>query len=318
MGIFKIFAKGIQTTNRRFPVVVYLWIINFVFSLMIVTPLYYLLNRDFSSSLMGDQLGKGIDFLWLGDIFYKYRDFYPALGGWILAPALFYLLLYIFLNGGIIGRIADVKGKVNLQSFFADCGKYFFRFFRVFLMSILGYALVLGLLFRVISWLLNFWKKSASTEWPVIISSNLKFLIAILLFSIVRMFFDYIRIRLVVEDSKKTIQALIGNIFFLRKRFLSAWGLYLLVGLIVVGLGVAYIAVYQSFSKIGVLFVIGFIWQQIYVFSKMWTKTLFFSTEYKFYKSQPSKVTSPEKLSRKSRKKFTPPLKKKTKKGGKN
>ena len=283
MRTLKTFEKGFQSTNKNVRMVVYLWLINFIFSVLIVTPLCFLINKDFSRSLMSDQILKGIDFLWLGDIVYKYRDFNPALVGWFIIPVVFFLLLYIFLNGGIIGRIATQGENIDLTSFFSDCGRYFFRFFRVFLISLVAYFVVFGGIFKGISALFKLWTKNASTEWPLIFSSILTFLIQFLLFSIVRMFFDYVRVRLVVEDSKKTIRATLLNMAFIGKRFFKAWSLYLLVGLIMVIFGVVYLAVYQPLPKIGLLIILAFIWQQAYVLSKMWTKILFYSTEYHFF-----------------------------------
>jgi uncharacterized membrane protein HdeD (DUF308 family) len=141
---------------------------------------------------------------------------------------------------------------------------------------------VLGGIHSIISALFNLWKKSASTEWPLILASILEFLILVLLFSIVRMFFDYVRVRLVVEKSKKAIRATLLNISFIGKRFFRAWFLYLLVGLITAVFGVIYLALYQPLPKIGILLIVGFIWQQMYVLSRMWTKILFYSTEYHF------------------------------------
>lgn len=284
MRILKTFAQGFLTTNRKIRMAVYLWLINFLFSAVVITPIYLLISKDTSRSLMAEQLSRGIDLLWLGDVIYKYKNFYPALLGWFIIPGIFFLLLYIFLNGGIIGRIAAQDEGVSLSNFFADCGKYFFRFFRVFLLSIVGYIVVFGIIFKLFSALFGLWEKNASTEWPLLFSSNLKFLVMVLLFSIVRMFFDYVKVRLVVEDSRKSIRAALLNFAFIGKRFLKAWFLYLLVGLIAVIFGVIYLAVYQSLSKIGLMLVIAFIWQQVYLLSKMWTKILFFSTEYHFYK----------------------------------
>lgn len=283
MRILKTFGHGFQTTNKKVKIVLYLWIINFVFSIMIVTPIYYLINKDLSRSLMANQLDKGVNILWLGDIIYKYKDFYPALLGWFIIPGILFLLLYIYLNGGIIGRIVAQGERVDLASFFSDCGKHFFRFFRVFLISLVGYVVVFGVIFRIISAPFNIWEKHASTEWSVIFPSNIKFLILVLLFSVVRMFFDYVRVRLVVEDSKKTIRATLLNMVFIGKRFFKAWFLYLLVGLITVAFGVACLAIYQPLPKMGFLLIVAFIWQQIYMLSRMWTKVLFYSTEYHLF-----------------------------------
>jgi hypothetical protein len=59
MKILKIFEKGFQTTNKRLKMVVYLWLINFIFSVLIVTPVYFLIKKDLSGSLMADQILKG-------------------------------------------------------------------------------------------------------------------------------------------------------------------------------------------------------------------------------------------------------------------
>ena len=282
MKILNTFEKGFQTTNKRLTMVVYLWLINFIYSVLIVTPVYFLIKKDLSHSLMADQIIKGTGLLWLGDIIYKYQEVFPSLVGWFLIPGIFFMLLYIFLYGGIIGRIAAQDEPMKMTSFLADCSKYFFTFLRVFLISLVAYLVVFGGIHSVISALFNLWKKSASTEWPLILSSVLEFLILVLLFSIVRMFFDYVRVRLVVEKSKKTIRATLLNVTFIGKRFFKAWFLYLLVGLITAVFGIIYLAVYQLLPKIGILLIVGFIWQQAYVLSRMWTKILFYSTEYHF------------------------------------
>ena len=285
MNIFKSFNQGLKTTNERWKLVLYIWLINFIFSILMITPLYFLLRKEFSHSLMGDRIYQGFNLLWLGDLAYKYKDFYPPLLGWLLIPGLFFLLLFVFLNGGLLGRIAAQEEKVNLSNFFADCGQYFFRFFRVFLLSLFGYFLVFVIIFRGISPFFDLWTENASSEWPLIYAANIKFLLAILLFSIIRMFFDYVRVRLVVEDSKKTIKATILNLSFLGQRFFKAWFLYLLVGLVAVILGIIYLILGKFFPRIGVFLIFFFIIQQLYLLSRMWTRLLFFSTEYHFFKA---------------------------------
>ncbi|UCC41466.1 MAG: hypothetical protein JSV96_08625 [Candidatus Aminicenantes bacterium] len=286
MRVLKIFGQGFSTTNKKVRMIAYLWFINFIFSIVVVTPIYFLLNKDFSRSMMADELAKGVDLLLLGDLAYKHQNLFPVLLRLLLIPGVVFGLLYIFLNGGIIGRIRAQDEKVMMSDFLADCARYFFRFFRVFLISIVGYFVVFGIAFRAISALFNLWSRNASTQWTVIISSNLEFLIMVLLFTIVRMFFDYVRVRLVIEDSKKTLRATLLNLKFKGKRFFRAWLLYLLPGVITVIFAVIYFAVYQPMLKMGFLLLIAFIWQQVYVLSRMWTKILFYSTEYHFFISE--------------------------------
>jgi len=281
MGLLKLFIQGFSTANRRARMVIYLWLTNFLFSLLIVTPFYLLINKEFSRSLMGDTLAEGFGLLWFADIAYKYKDIPGIFAGWMLVPGVIFLFLYIFLNGGLIGRIADERETINFEKFFSDCGKYFFRFLRVFLISLFGYALVV-LIYRLICSLFKIWTENASSEWPLIISSNLKFLILLLLFSIIRMYFDYVKIRLVVEDSKRTVLVSILNLTFIGKRFFRAWFLYLLVGIIGLIFGLIYLGISRILPSSGYLVIMVFIWQQIYILSRMWVKLLFFSTEYHF------------------------------------
>ena len=151
----------------------------------------------------------------------------------------------------------------------------------MFLISLFGYALVI-ITHRFISSLFKLWTKNASTEWPLIISSNLKFLIFILLFSAVRMYFDYVKIRLVVEDSKRTILTTVLNLAFIGKRFFKAWFLYLLVGIMALLFGLAYLGISKILPSSGYAVIMIFIWQQLYLLSRMWVKMLFFATEYHF------------------------------------
>lgn len=262
--------------------VIYLWLINFLFSLMVITPLYLLLNKELPRSLAGDTITEKFDLMWLGDLVFKYKDIHAALLGWLAVGGIVYLLFHIFLNGGVIGRIVEQRERISLGNFFSDCGKFFWRFFRVFLFSLIAYAFVIGVIYRLVSSLFKLWTKNASNEWPLIISSNLKFLILIFLFYTIRMFFDYVRIRLVVEDSKRTIAATILNFAFIGKRFFKAFFLYFLVGIAGIIFSLIYFGVSKILPSSASFMVIVFIWQQLYILSRMWIKILFFSTEYHF------------------------------------
>jgi len=279
MTIGRLFKRGINSTLTKSRIAVYLWLFNLLFSLLIVAPFYFLIRNETSNSLMGDQLIQGIDFLLLGDILTKYSDMGALLSGSILIPVLLFIALSIFVNGGIIGRLFDETEKPSLKDFISDSARYFFRFFRVFLISCVIYGLIFGLLFRLVGELLKTWTKNAGSEWPLIWSSNIKFLILLLLFSIVRMFFDYVRVRLVVEDSRKTIRATLLTFRFVFTRFFKAWGLYIMAGLVTLVFGAIYLVGAKIIPNSGILFALLLIWQQFYVISKMWTKILFFSSE---------------------------------------
>jgi hypothetical protein len=285
VGTFKIFGGGFLTANRKARLAIYLWLANFLLSLVLVAPFYFLLQKDLARSLLGEKLFQGQEFLWIGDMVYKHQDILPLFLGWLAVPSLLFLLLHVFLNGGILGRIS-VGERVNLPAFLSDSARYFWRFFRVFLISIIGYVLVFGLLGRLLLALFKIWTESASTQWTTLVASFFRLFIFLLLFSIVKMFFDYIKVSLVVEESKKTVRATLANFEFLGRRFFRAWGLFLLVGLMVIGLSIGYCLGAMLISKSGIIsLVVLFVWQQAYILAGSWIKVLFFSTEFEFFKA---------------------------------
>ncbi|MEW5902312.1 MAG: hypothetical protein AB1715_12680 [Acidobacteriota bacterium] len=282
MGIFKIFGQGVRTARAKTRVAIYLWLLNFLFAAIVIAPVYFLLQKEFSRSLLGDRLLSGMELLWLGDLIYKFQNAAPLLIGGLLVAAVLYVLLQIFLTGGIIGRLAAAGEKANLAAFFGDCGRYFWRLFRVFLLFLVSALLIFGVLGRLLSAPFGLWMKNASTEWTTLAASSLRLLVFLLLFSIVRMFFDYVKVSLVVADSRKTLRAALANFSFLGRRFFRAWVLYLLVGALFFVLSAAYLAVAKTLPKPGFFALFLFFLQQAYIVARSWTTILFFSTEYHF------------------------------------
>ena len=286
MGIIRLFGQGFQKTARNGRMLGLLWVVHLLFSLLIVSPFYFLLNSQFSRSLLGERLFAGSEMLWLGDLVYRFQEIQPLLNGFMIGAAILFLLFLVFLNGGIIGRLAASGEKVTLGNFFGDCGRYFGRLFRVFLIALLGYLLVFGILGRFISIPFRLWSKGAATQWTTLASSSLRLLVLLLLFSIVKMFFDYVKVTLVMEDSRKTLRTTLRNVLFLGRRFFKAWGLFLLVGMLFVVATFIYLVVAKGLPKTGLGPFLLFLWQQVYIFVRLGITVLFFATEYGLLKSE--------------------------------
>lgn len=286
MGIIKLFGQGCSTARRNGRMLVLLWIIHLLFSLLVIAPFHFLLQNQFSRSLLGERLFSGTEMLWLGDLIYKFQELPPLLSGFLIGTFAMFLLLLIFLNGGIIGRISAGEEKTTLGDFFGDCGRYFGRFFRVFLLSLIVYLIVFGILGRLLSIPFRLWSKGASTQWTALLSSSLQLVVFLLLFSIIKMFFDYVKVTLVAEDSRKTLRTTLRTARFLGKRFFEAWALFLLVGLVFVIATLVYLAVAKALPKTGIGPLLLFLWQQAYILVRIWTTILFFATEYGFLQSR--------------------------------
>jgi hypothetical protein len=208
----------------------------------------------------------------------------------VLLPLILYMLLNVFLSGGILGRLNAEEEKVSVKDFFADCGRYFWRFFRLFLLSIPVYLIFVMLLYTIAGSLLRIFTKNAVTEWPSLITSNLKTVIFILLFSIVNMVLDYTKIKLVLTDNNKVFKGFWSAVKFVFRRFFKAWALYLMVGLVFVIASFIYLEISTALpgNSMGLIFVT-FLLHQVFIMSRLWVKLDFYAAQMSYYR-----IHSPE------------------------
>lgn len=285
MDIIIAFGQGFQAAVNKIRLVLYLWLLSFLFSLLIVAPIGAVLEKNFSRSLLGETIFRRSDLLWAGDLLFRYRDLGPAVVPALLPLAIIFLLIQVFLNGGIIGRLAAPEKSVRWASFCGDAGKYFGRFLRVILLALPVYILFFGLFGRLISAPFNLWADNAATEWGTFWASALRVLVLLLLFSCLKMFFDYLKIRLVAEDSRRVIRTSLTTARFLKARFVRAWFLFLIVGAVFLAVSFLYLSIAKSIPKTGTAsFILASLWEQIFVATRWWMTILFFATEYHFLK----------------------------------
>jgi len=287
MGVFKAIVNGMGTTVRKPRLLVILYAVNLVFAVFVVLPLLVIIQADLGASLWGSSV-RPVDLMWIGEAALKHMEALPALLAAAVAGGVLYLVLHIFLYGGLVGRLLDREGPSRLAAFAGDCGRYFWRFVRLFLMSLLFYVLTLGVFMQLVSALFGPLNENAVTEWLPLVLSNVHFLIALLLLSIVHMIVDYARIAIVADEEKRVLRALRHALTFLRKRFFRAWAIYLLIVALTVAGSVLFHAVLGRLGAAGLAPVVaGLVWMQIYIIFRIWVRTLFVAAQAEFYRAHP-------------------------------
>lgn len=287
MGVFRVLANGVGTTVRRPRLLIILYAVNLIFALVVALPFLAIVQAELGRSLQGISI-RPVDLMWLGEAVLKHQDSLAAIAAGSVAAGLAYLILHIFLLGGLVGRVLDREGPAGPGAFAGDGGRYFGRFFRVFLVSGVFLILTLGLVLRLVSALFAPLQDAAVSEWVPLILSNLHFLIALLLLSIVRMIVDYTRIAVVADQERRVLKALRHALTFLKARFFRAWAVYLLiVASTLAGSIVFYIVLGRLASPTLAMVVAGFIWMQAYVVFRVWIQTWFVAAQADFYRSHP-------------------------------
>lgn len=150
------------------------------------------------------------------------RDYYEALAPsetWTLGLL---FLIWVFLSGGIVDRLARDE-RSGAQRFFAACGACFGPMIRLALLMLAVYWIVLG-------WIEPALARAADTGNETT-RMMLFGALALLIFAIA-LVFDYARVRLVIEDRRSAIGALAASLRMIRAypgRVLAAQGLFWLL-----------------------------------------------------------------------------------------
>jgi hypothetical protein len=287
MGVFKAIFSGMGTTLRRPRLQVILYTVNLLFAGLVALPFLFIIQGELGHSLYGLNV-QPVDLNWIGEAVLKYQAELPGLAAGVVAAGVVYLVLHIFLNGGIVGRLLDKEGPASLAGFVADCGRYFGRYVRLFLISLVFLVLTLGVFMSLVSALFKPLSEAAITEWLPLILSNLHFLIALLLLSIVHMTVDYTRIAVAADGERKVLKALRHALTFLKTRFFRAWAVYLLIVALTVAGTIVFSIVFGRLGAPSVSQVVaGLVWMQLYIVFRIWVRTLFVAAQAEFYKAHP-------------------------------
>ncbi len=136
------------------------------------------------------------------------------------------LLLWVFLTGGLVDRLARDRA-VGTRAFFGACGVFFFRFLRLTVLAGILYWLLAvpfhALLFdRLYPWL----TRDTSVERTAFVWRVLIYLVWLAPVVAVNLLMDYAKVRAVVEDRRSMIGAVVAAARFLRRHGLAAALLY--------------------------------------------------------------------------------------------
>ncbi len=275
------FKKGINQGILNWRVILILWLINFIFSLIFFFPTNSLFSKAFSRSLIFEKTLRG-DL----SIFFEFMTHYKNEIGMLILFSLFLSLLYwfinLFLSGGIISLLKD-DGK-NSKDIFSNAPKYFWRFIKLsflFIPLIILFLIIWRLLEKSNELFFNF----TGSEKFSFYFSLLTFIIAGILFLILRMLFDYGRIRIVFREEKTITLSLLRTINLVFKNFGKTFILYILLNLFLLFYYIPFLFLMRIFANSGLLILLFFIFSQALLFLRSFLSFLFYSSQIELYRN---------------------------------
>jgi hypothetical protein len=190
-----------------------------------------------------------------------------------------YLTGWTFLSGGIIDRYARQRAT-RAHGFFAACGVHFFRFLRLAACAGLVYWWLFG---YVHPWLFD--ETYADLTYGLAIERT-ALLLRMSLYAVFGMLlgaatllFDYARIRIVVEDRRSAVGALVAALRFVRRHLSGVIGLYALNSLVFALQLATWALVAPGAGGPGLSMWVAFIVAQIYIVARLLLKLVFIASQ---------------------------------------
>lgn len=291
MSVFRSYGKGIKEATLQPKMISILWFVNFIFGAVV----FYLFYRRFSevigSSRMADKILKKLDYNFVFEFLVYNGQFIKTILFLAFMLMLIYFLVSIFLYGGILNRLVQSHRSYDVGRdngrfapvFFQGGGKYFGRFFRLTIYSLILWFVVL-IFFFGLTRLVGALTTRGTKEQLAFYLFVLEVVIGLFLVYLIKMILDYTRIKIVTEDTRYVFRSLFQSIGFVFQNFGKALGIYyllVLTGIILIGIYWLLRQVIPDYSFLTLL--ITFILYQLFIASRGWLKIALQAAQLSYY-----------------------------------
>jgi hypothetical protein len=300
---------GIRRVNRAPAILCGVWLLTLGLSVPLGLAMRGLIANHLGSSLAADTAASGVNYDWMqefdnqatglgatlkptvigaGAVLDNLSSFIdnahrPIV---IVGAAGAYLVLWLFVAGGIIDRYARER-PTRAHGFFAASGVFFLRFLRLAVVMWIVYGFLFG---YVHPWLFDDFYPRITREVNV---ERTAFFMRVALYALFgavlaasNLIFDYAKVRAVVEDRRSMLGSIGAAVRFAGAHGGAAASLYVadfILFLVVVAL---YAAVAPGAGGAGLSMWLAFAVGQLYVIARLWVKLVFWASEVALFQSR--------------------------------
>jgi hypothetical protein len=300
---------GIRRVNSAPALLAGVWVLTLLIALPMAAAMQSLLARHLGRSLAAESAARGVNYDWMQEFADQASGlgvtFKPTIIGFgavldnlsgfldnvehpvvIVAAAGVYILLWIFVAGGIVDRYARNR-PTHVIGFFTASGVFFFRFLRLAVVQWLVYSAVFSsvhpLLFeRLYPRLIH----DITVERNAFaIRVGLYLVFGVLVAACVTVF-DYAKVRAIVEDRRSMVSAVVDAIRFVRRNAAAAATLFGLNFALFVAAVAMYAVVVAPVGGADVAMWMAFVIGQFYLVARLWVKLVFWASETALFQNQ--------------------------------
>ena len=283
MTILQALRAAIRALNGRKRLWFWFYGVTTIWALAVAAPAIGLLFVSLGESAWAERMAGNFDLQSIGELAAQHGAL-PFLPLAVTLVGVFAIsaIAHLFLMGGAI-QIFCSREEFTLGGFFQGCGRHFWRFVRLALVSVLFYAAVWGVnagLARIGD---KIWGEG-SLAAPLVYWGWGSTAVLLALLGLVGLIFDYARIGLVAADSRKALRGAMGAARFVFANFRRTAGLYIVVWAIALTVYAAYFGLSRVVAQTSLAWVLLlFVIRQAMVLAKSWTQLLFCASGVEMY-----------------------------------
>ena len=230
MKIINALKYGFRLASLNLKLWSLLYLINLLFAGLVVVPLLYYLGGKLAMTKATDRLIGGFDFTLFNDFLNQYPEFLRLLSTQTMVVGILFILLYVFLTGGILTRLKNMETDLHrLGNFWTGCGKYFWRLLRLSFYFMLIHLSVAGLFFAIFSWSVAGGLDYFTSEAAIFFRAKICFF----LYGFFALFFfmvhDYAKVLVITNNRRLVFRDFWGAFRFVIENIGTTFGVYLLL-----------------------------------------------------------------------------------------
>jgi hypothetical protein len=275
---------GLLRVNSNLKYVLLLWGVNTVFAILLTGPIFIFLKESLQHNELAVKLTEAFDYLWFLELNYTFSEIIRTLPTILVMAGIIFALIQVFLLSGMYQILSGEAKKNHFIDFFYGCVRYSYRFFKVFLISVVCYVglYFVNLIYLDYTEILSIYSES---QLLIILINLLRYITIIFIFGTLNLIFDYVRIRIVVHQNYNVLRDLWLSFKLIVKKF---WRVSILfwfftaLGLLLYILHTQLDNYLNPTNYVSIFWV--FIMHQIYIVIKIWMKLFCTSSQIEFFR----------------------------------
>jgi len=224
----KAYAKGWQFLFKNWKMCLILYAFNIGFAVVAAFPLNNYLQSTVAHTLSIQESLKGFNYAIISDFLNEYGTGLAVVFNQSLVILFLFLLVSIFLTGGILNVIKYYPSRFESGLFWQGCIKYFWRLFRLTAYFLIAQGLLLFVAFNVYTFIsggINFFELESDKQ----LVDAFKIVFPVYLFLVMLLFLiqDYIKIHMAHEEKFLLTKPIWQGIVLVFKNFIPFLLLYI-------------------------------------------------------------------------------------------